>query len=486
MSNHPNRSRTRKVSAVLDIETRHTSSFSDGYDLLLRDMQVHFNSVTASNPTLFETDADTDRMWERYLRLAPDRQYYNCSCCRHFIKRFGGLVIVTPEGRVEPAVWPKETVETFNPVVWQLRPLVMPAQVVRPFYTRETVIGTPRAGGWTHFSIEGLPVLRHAVLTPGQRAAAKLEDFKNVRRALVEFSEEVLTEALRVLEADAINRSERFTGPVQWLLDLKRSRSETRDQRIRDNLLWAAVATAPDGYCHPRSSVVATLLEDIEARKPFEVVRRNWNAKTHPLRYQRPQAAPKLGNIAAAEKLVEKLGIQRSLERRYARVDEIEAIWRPREATARAEAPTGGVFSHLQGRTAGRSEPSPSLSVPPVVMTWEKFARTVLPTAEAMEALVPRIGNFSAMLTAAHEDAPPIIAWDREDRRNPFSSYIYHRGSTALSWRLQPGTWVKVTAVVLRPNMWGDNPLPHHGERGTLILEGAADTKSDEGNALFP
>lgn len=39
---------------------------------------------------------------------------------------------------------------------------------------------------------------------------------------------------------------------------------------------------------------------------------------------------------------------------------------------------------------------------------------TVLPLAEEIEYQVKSVDNFSAILTASHEDAPPILQWDKK------------------------------------------------------------------------
>ena len=73
--------------------------------------------------------------------------------------------------------------------------------------------------------------------------------------------------------------------------------------------------------------MIGTLLEDLATGMDFATVSARFAAKMHPLKYLRPQAAPRAGNIADAEKIVAKLGIARSLERRFARIDEIETLW---------------------------------------------------------------------------------------------------------------------------------------------------------------
>jgi hypothetical protein len=53
--------------------------------------------------------------------------------------------------------------------------------------------------------------------------------------------------------------------------------------------------------------MIGTLLEDIEEGLDFGDVSRKFASKMHPLQYQRPQAAPSVGNIEESEKIVAKL-----------------------------------------------------------------------------------------------------------------------------------------------------------------------------------
>jgi hypothetical protein len=481
MINHPNRSRVRKAPIVTAAVAATGHNHDQNYARLLTSIQDRFNASVADGAPLFRTDAAD--LWNIYLDALPsERQYHTCHACRRFIETYGSLVAIAGDGTQSPAIWPSETDATFYlPAVEAMHAIVRRARVTGVFLTKDTTLGLPVTGQWTHLAVRGAKPFRHSVLTPGQAAASKREDFGTVARALQDFTPDALAEALRVLEADAVNRAERFLGPIQWLADLHVARSATKDSRVRDNILWRAIATAPDGYCHPRSSVVGTLLEDILAGLPFADVQRRFNAKMHPLMYQRPQAAPAAGAIAAAEKIVERMGIAPSLERRFARLEDLEIAWHPIEVTEKTAA--NGVFGHIKpkgGPTASRP-----LELPATTLTWEKFARTVLPTAEAMDLNVPPHGNFTAHLTAVHADAPPILKWDREDHRNPVSVYVYHGGSPASQWGISPG-WHKVTAFVLLPNLWGDQPSPHLGDGGTLILDGAVDGRDNSGIALFP
>lgn len=463
----------------------------EGYQPFLRAVRETFITRVAAldgAPLIFRT-ADAD-LWETYLgAFGDERQTYNCRACQTFVERFGGLVTINADGTRTSLLWDPSSMEVeFFDVIWELKRKVERRRVVGAFVSDLGMLGTPQTGVWSHLAVPlpGTHQFHDRLRTPEQRAAHLAHLVETVDIALTELSETTLNTALRIFEADALSRSEKFVGPVTWLLDLKRARGATHDERRREALLWRGVATAPEGYCHPRASVLGPLFTDIEAGKSFEELQPAFAAKLHPLRYQRPQAAPSAGNVAAAERIFERLGLAPALERRYARLDECETIWtNVREAS---HALGVGVFSDVRTKveTSGRrgGKTAAALDLPRTTMTWDKFARTVLPRASALDLNVPRVGNFIALVTATHRTAPPIIKWDRETDRNPVTWYVYHNGSAASAWGLRPD-WTPVTAVVPLPCLWGATPTPHNGNGFVLVLKGAQDHNATQ-LCLFP
>lgn len=182
-----------------------------------------------------------------------------------------------------------------------------------------------------------------------------------------------------------------------------------------------------------------------------------------------------------AEKFIEDLGLAESLKRRFARIDEIEKVWVPASKTT--EARRNGVFASVITKEDRASAPSGAMS-PGITMTWEKFMRKVLPTAVKVEYYVEhRNQSFAAIVTAEDETAPPIIQWDSEDRRNPFSWYMYINGSAPSQWGLERG-FCEVTAISYQPNMWHGG-FEHHGKGVMFILKGAKD-RQNRSIELFP
>jgi len=310
--------------------------------------------------------------------------------------------------------------------------------------------------------------------------AEKVAEYAMLRRGLADFPRAIIEQAVGLLNTDALYRSEKCLGVARWFLNLHNAMDSAKGT-MRDNVAWRAVASAPPGWCHIRSSMIGTLLEDLAAGMEFSAVASRFAAKMHPLSYQRPTAPPSAGNIEAAEKLFEKLGLAKSLERRFATLDDLVTIWTPRAPEQRGKA--GGLFGHLKsgGKTDG-----PDLHVPVQRITFTKFRETVLPNAERITYSVPPIGSYVAMTAAVHADAPPILQWDRDEKRNTVAWYMYHNGSPSSQWGLTYMQTIEVTAIALTPPQWDESrPMAHQGKGAFFILKGAVDSHKGHGG-LFP
>lgn len=432
----------------------------------------YLKTFTLPNDSLFVTDVD---LWSIYLDSFEDgeeRQYHNCHACKAFIQKYGCLITIDPDtGKTASPVWnPENAPAVYTKAITAMRDAVERATVTGIFFSSDAVLGTPVTGEWTHYAVRNPNVYSGAVLTAGQKAAERKEDYRNVSRAIGEFKITVLEQVAELLRGDALYRSEKVLGQAEWLYKLKGAVSGTKHQMRRKNIVWKAVADAPSGFCHPRSGMIGTLLEDIESGMPFEKAAERFKDKMHPLQYRRPSAAPTAGAILAAEKRVKEMGVEPSLSRRFATMDDMETIWTPVEEAEKG----GGVFDHLKGDAA-----NPVVAVGGKI-TWEKFRKTILPAAKKIEVTVPSgKSDYIAFVTAADSAAPLIFQWN-----NPVSWYHWHGGAPASQYGLTPG-WVAARAVCLAPYMWGGENLDNFGDKVAFILDGAKETKN-EGSAIFP
>lgn len=450
--------------------------------------------VARHSGPLFTTKVDPKEVWGTFLHSLPAevRQHYNCHSCRQFVERFGGLVKISETGQALPLVWwnPTSVPEFFKGAVWKCYELVVGAGISGVFYSSAPMWGTPRTPDpkanrvWTHLHGRPAEIFKAPIVTAEQAMAEKLEEHGMLLRALDDYPAPLVAEALRVLRSDALSRSEKALAVAEWFADLHekvgtRPRSSTA--------LWLAVATAPVGFAHVRTTVISTLLDDVKEGLPFVTIKRRWDEKLNPLAYQRPQAPPKAGAIDVAEKLVEKLGVERSLERRFARLTDVPdyaRLWAPRAPEEPAQ--TGGTFGHL--RSIRREPAVKRVALPPGKMSWAKFRLTVLPLANKLEVELPARGPYFALTAPTHADAPNVFQWD-----NAIGWYFHgdeHRrgGGLRSRWNLGLKQWGDVTLVSLSPPHWSlATAFAHHAVKALFFVEGQRDLdQKGSGLGLFP
>lgn len=462
--------------------------------LLSKQIETHFASLKGP---IFETDASTSQIWTSYLGgfSSTDAQFHDCKCCRRFVEKYGGLAVVGDDGLLTPAIWDEETAsDHFRASVAASARIVKRSKPTMPFLSEESTYGTPNAGGFPHIAVHppANRVFRTLALNNAfQTASLKREEYHSVKQALIDFGSDVCASALSVLEHGNFANAQAVVSQANFLVGLHKTRDSVQGDERKDNLVFRAVAAAPSGFCHPRSSMIGTLLSDLAEGKTFEEAKAAWNAKMDPSQYQRAQAAPTAGAIKAAEEAVAKLGATSALKRRFAKLEDIgETVWLPRvESALSAPSQTsGGIFASVIPKPKGKESTAVAkvnVQIPETTMTWVKFAQMVLPKALNIELLVPTSGSFCALTTQVHDDARPILQWDSQERRNPVALYIYTNGSPASQWGLAAGSFSKVTAITTRPSQWFGDKFAHQSKGIVIVLDGARDS-GKLNLALFP
>lgn len=440
------------------------------HDADYRVLEAIIRSRVASinNTPVFMTDAKF--LWETFLNNIDVnvRQHYNCRACQKFIETYGGLAYIEEDGNKRSVLWDLKGIPTFFvKAVDALDRAIHTSRVRGVFYASTIDWGYFRTGDWSHLSGTFYGKIENSAYG---KMAIRTQDYGLLSRALNEYSLEAAEQAYRVLEADVLLGDNVAKGVSAWFLDLHRRLKGVRG-KSRENILWLEVATIPPGHAHVKNTMIGTLLDDIISGLPFEVIKKRWDDKMHPLKYQRPTAL-KEGNINAGERIINELGAEKSLERRFARRADITfRLW---EQSAKVEE-TGGVFDKLRKTTGVKP-----VELPPKAITFEKLANDVLPNANKVEILLPNSRTMMvALTTAVHPESPNMLQWD-----NTVSYYVYVQGATPASFGVQANTWLNVPIITLTPAHWAGGF--EHQEKGVIfIIDNAADTRNDE-SAIFP
>jgi hypothetical protein len=444
--------------------------------LLLRQIADEFDRKQRLYDHLFTLDLDGDDLFTVFLDGLPpgDRQGHACRTCRAMFARYSQLTFLDDRGRpVSP--FPESAPGIYGPALEAVKERTMKAGA-SGFYVPETqTLGTPGSGGFTHFSVKfAKSGGRLRGETAYQRQAKLTEDLKLVHRALKDFSRDDVARAKA--EFQTLPQNGKFLAMLDWLYRLM----EIPEGRWRRNLIRLEVAKAPEGHAHLRNTCVGEFMIDA-AQKGVEHARKEYEKKLDPTRYMRPQAAPAEGAIGAAERKVDQLGLETAFQRRYASLEDLENwIWQPSKTESRPTASgRTGFFSDVETKRPVRH----TTTTGPVRMTLHKFRKTVLSEALGME-MMAYTGHWGHLLTASDPAAEPIIAWDRKEKRNPVSFYLYPTGSYASQWGLLTYQWYPVTGLHALP--WEGSHWKAR-KRGLFVLvAGAKDTRDPGGSCLFP
>lgn len=456
-------------------ERHYTSVEADAFDVFAALVAKTFALITGP---LFTTDVAKGRLFQTYLRSFTDpaeRQHHNCSCCRHFLERYGSLATIDIDGTVIPAMWSCDETSVppmFRPAFRAMRKVVSNAEITGVFLSKDKVLGTPQTGKWKHFAVtqSKASIYTERNLTAGQAMAAKREEHRMLVEGLSKIAPKTLDVAISLLESEHLYRSDKFLGVAQGWRDLKKI------GKVDPNAYWRAVAKHGPGFSHIGSSVLNTLLEDIAAGHPLKAIKARFDDKVDPLNYLRPQAAPKVGSIQAAEETIAKMNLAPALERRVAEFAEVikYAVWKPKLSGKLKfhKSPTG-MFASLNP-----AQPALVSSNP---ITWVKFGNSVLNTALAIQVIAKDNMPYGGITAAVHKKAKQLWAW-----KHPFSWYKWPTASAA-NFDLLPGAQATVMAITPLPCNWGDGEgrFTHHGV--ILLLDGACDLNLHKaGINLYP
>lgn len=445
----------------------------------------------------------TDGLFTAYLNAYPEaeRQHHNCISCANFIRRFGGAVKINQDGTLTSLLWDVEKMalhDQFVAPIKALKDLVESRKVVKPLISDEVIWGNPVAGGFHHFAVAShRPIhgmINHMSANGG---SAFLRDRANLFRQTVNlhYSLEDAQNLFNMMRSGALKGSEQFVDRAEWFLEVRTNIVNINATPVESDLLAKDVrlhnyyhylsANAPAGFLEIKNSILGEVMDRAAAGMEFTAIKRFFEEKTDKKVYQRTVAGPSEGNIDQAEKLIENLGLATALKRRHATRDEItaNAIWTKGEIARPAEGKREGVFGELR-ETVKKGDVLTPLKTPAVTMTFEKFLTTVMPRAkEIYTKIAPSRLPFSGILTQEDPEAKPILQWDHEDNRNPFSWFLLgDSGVYPSEVDLTPG-WAPLLCVVWLPCHWkGD--FAKYIKAPLFVLDGG--TPPQASLCLFP
>lgn len=480
-----------------------------------------------------------EQIFKVFLSCLPveAQQHYNCKTCNAWYNLFGGAFQVhlyTNSFTINPFFWGMDSAqlaelpEFFQSIVVALNGFMIEQMTrkvkIEPLCIPDTSVivknrgmwGKKEAGGFNHMYFESSPLFNYKLLN------ANLNVFEASRMyahtVLNQYTREHFEKMLGLFATKMLIQPERFQPMVEWYLKMHDLR------KTSNNAITMAVEVnrAPKGFFHLNGGVVGAALDRIKDGASDDNIIRLWNEMLDPLHYKRPQKATE-GVIHAANKLIGELGLEKSFSRRFAFMHEVlpYASWtHPKVVKTAVEEKPKALFDKLLPKTEPAKRPYLETATT-IAIGWETFCRDILPVTEELY-FVALIGSqnmgygrtskvhypFVQVTTQVHDDAKPILYYDKETNRNPLCFYSYDGGSTPEDFNLitqeaddkhtlmlslptikSHAVLAKVEAISPMPDMYKPEDVPDHRKQTDVemfYLEEANDLLHNKQSAIFP
>ena len=372
-----------------------------------------------STHNLYEVNTTKEALWETYLTSFPEgtnpifreRTEHDCSCCRQFISTIGGVVAIIDD-KLE-SIWDINIGGYYQVVADALSSLVKSKPIIDPFLHYSKVVGTDyniesTASAyikWEHFftTIPKRFVRKEdAIARHKGEARSRVEVFK---RALDEITPEAVEITLELMEQNSLARGAEHLRVVSTFKKMQDKYLSLTTQQLKEFYVWEHAKG--DSVTHIRNSVIGTLLVDLSSNIHIDTAVHKYNSKVDPLNYKRPKAVVTKRMLESAQKVVEELGIEPSLYRRYACIDDITAnnvLFVNRDTRA-----TLGLFDTLKqdiGEPTRNYDNVEEISL-------NKFITDIMPKCTTIEVLLDNSHeqNLVSLIAPENPDAPNILKW---------------------------------------------------------------------------
>ena len=379
---------------------------------------------------LYKVNVPSDDVWNIYInsysgveaQIFRERPKHDCNTCKNFIKRLGNVVAITEQGL--DSIWNVTGLDgQYKDVAEKLHSKVIQSDISGVFYTTESLAGKEYnieanvAGDikWEHFYANiSSKYVKQDMATVASELEATVSVFK---RALEEISLSTLDTALDL--CSTIYKGEEF---LPTLVKFKEAKSVYNDLDLASKKLfiWKEFKNYP---ARIRNTAIGSLLVDIDKGVDLESAVKSYEVKVAPQNYKRTTAVITPNMIKDAMKTITDLGIEESLHRRFAVIEDVsinDVLYADRSSKPKMKnAPS--IEDILMTSVEAKIDATKASDV-----SIEDFISSILPKADKIEICPENthINNMCSIIAPVNADAPNILKWD-----NNFS-WAYKGGFT--------------------------------------------------------
>lgn len=396
-------------------------------------MQQFFEMRSKDATHLFEVDVNKDELWNLYLDSFPqgtneifrERRSHDCSCCRSFIRNFGNVVFI--KDNVVTSIWDFKTDDdTFQPVFNALSAYIKARPVTDVYVTKEKKIGTDynleqinptlTTGNilrWEHFYL----VLPDKFVS---RRSNSLGDLRGSFRAthdvfkgsLDKITEDSLLTVLELIHQNTLYKGPEYEYMLQEFLPYKKAYSVLETDDEKENYAWEKSVIVKEVVGKIKNHAIGVLLVNISEGMDLDKAVTAYEKIVAPANYKRPKAIFTQRMLDDARNTIETLGYLDSLNRCYAKLDDISInnILFSNKDSVKRIAGSSSIFDEMSQNMP--VNPKRFSRVEEIGIT--DFIKNVLPTTRELEILLDskHSANMVSLIAPGNKDSKTMFKWD--------------------------------------------------------------------------
>lgn len=420
-------------------------------------IRTQFNAM-CNTGKLFRADITGRELWEVYISSFEDEKVFrdpessehNCNCCKNFIRRYGNIVAISPEGELMTMFSGIGDVEEYTVPAITIDNLIKTKEIKDVFfetykelnedlnyescyknqdtyklgiesnlkkYTQEEVdtfgvVNTTTVYEFAHFCIN-LPKL--FVIFAAKSIESVMGEYRDKYTVFKRAMEELPIDTLNLVK-DLINQGSLLNGNSHLhAIDAMIVYKKRFNNDSKSNLsafCWQATYDMNEGVAKFKNTLIGVLCTELAEGKELNKACENWNKRVDPVNYHKASAPITQKQINEAKAFVEENGFTTSFERRLATSDDIKAAEILHLNSGDGKIEDVSIFDEVKA-TSTRHKKSEFKNIEEV--TIEKFMSDILPSCSSIEVYMENRmeGNLVTITKSKDEEAKQITKWGK-------------------------------------------------------------------------
>jgi hypothetical protein len=415
-------------------------------------MQSQFANMCKTGK-LFRVELTGQEVWDLYLHSFendpifrdPNSSEHNCNLCNNFIRRYGNIVSIDENYKIQSIFDVKgedefehvsktlsdkiksskigevffETFEELNKLPYEscnksnaLFQLGMAKNVKR--YTKEESekFGVVKPNEIKEFNHMHLFLPSEFVDKSGKSVESIMGEYRDAKNVFQRAMETISLDTLSLVK-DLINQGSLLDGQthlykIEQILPLKKEYdSLSADQK--DAWLWAKSYKLP--FAKFRNELIGVLCTELSEGEELNKACQSWNKRIDPSNYMKATAPITKKQIEEARLFVEENGYEASFNRRFATIEDIKVSEILHSNVGKDKLKDVSIFDGVKS-TASKHKRNEFENVEEV--TIDKFMKDILPGCSSIEVFLKNCheNNMVSLTTANDPDSKKIFKWD--------------------------------------------------------------------------